>query len=103
LSNNHRILFSGGRVEAVPEVDSFDVAASKAELKKGKDEQYIDLYMEVGTYLKISPMDFLNSPYVWIKGIRERLAEKLENRDESVLNYEHLALLLTMARMFGKK
>lgn len=66
------------------------------------DELFVKWYMKTGLFCKMDYVTFINQPYLAMKAITKEIDKRLESQD-SILNYEHLALLLALAKLFGSK
>lgn len=82
-------------LDDIPDIDK---------VEKDFQELTIKWYMKTGTYCKMSPREFYEeTPYWLLKGITEEIDERIKNHKKDILNYEHLALLLALAKAFGGK
>lgn len=66
------------------------------------DELFVKWYMKTGLFCKMDYVTFINQPYLAMKAVTKEIDKRLEGQD-SILNYEHLALLLALAKLFGSK
>lgn len=66
------------------------------------EDLFVKWYMKTGLFCKMDYVTFINQPYLAMKAITKELDKRLESQD-SILNYEHLALLLALAKLFGSK
>lgn len=66
------------------------------------DELFVKWYMKTGLFCKMDYITFINQPYLAMKAVTKEIDKRLES-DNAVLNYEHLALLMALAKLFGSK
>lgn len=83
-----------------------EVVKERPELKQEAkedpfDELFVNWYLKTGLFCKMDFVTFMNQPYWAMKEITKQIDKRLENPGEQVLNYEHLALLLALAKLFG--
>lgn len=74
----------------------------KKEVKENVlDELFVKWYLKTGTFCKMDYVTFMNQPYFAMKAITKEIDSRLDNHENSILNYEHLALLMALAKLFG--
>jgi hypothetical protein len=88
-----------------PEVDAFEVAAQAKYGNLTEDDYKVKLYMIVGLFFHMSWQEFMATPYPICKKLKEEIDEKMLNIQdgEVILDYNHLSMLLSLSRLFGKK
>lgn len=79
-----------------------ETPALKQESKEDPfDELFINWYLKTGLFCKMDFNTFMNQPYWAMKAVTKKIDERLDSSGDQVLNYEHLALLLALSKLFG--
>lgn len=73
---------------------------------EGWDRLWVDLYLKVGLFCKISPNEFLDTPKWFVDAISDEIDRRFRsnspgNKEVEPINYEHAALILALAALFA--
>lgn len=80
-----------------------DVASpvSDENLSEVINKLYVKWYLKTGLFCKMDYVTFLNQPYLAMKEITKEIDRRIEDHEDEILNYEHLALMLALSKLFG--
>lgn len=108
-SNKKILLYSASKKDGVyypkndPQIeeDTFDRLARESQGIYSFDDYIVDMYDQIGTFYRISPNDFLDTPIYFLKGLRKKMQNKFDNFKEQPITYEQLSFELAIAKAFG--
>ena len=87
-------------LKAEPEIKDY-IRKRQQELAESFDDLFVKWYMKTGLFCKMTCNEFLDQPYWMMKAITKEIDRRLDDHKHEILNYEHLAVLLGLARAFG--